>query len=70
MMKIRTALAVIVCGLLAFGYAVSQVAFFGQWAPLYRERVDVPAIRLLALSVVALLVLAPLLRSPEEPKQP
>ncbi len=54
MNTIRTALGAIIMAVLGLGYAASQRAYFAGEAPQYAEKVDTPAVRMLAM--VALLV--------------
>lgn len=52
MKTVRSALALVICLLLALGYAASQWAFFHGQAADYAKRVDTPPVRLLALALL------------------
>jgi hypothetical protein len=69
MKAIRIALSTGVILALALGYGASQLAFFnGTWAE-YSAKVDVPAIRYLALAVLILAVVFAFLPERSEGEQ-
>ena len=52
MKSVRTLLSIVVIGLLALGYAASQVAALGGTAAKYAAQIDSPSIQWLALLIL------------------
>ena len=66
MRTVRTAFAILVIALLCSGYAASQWAYFHGDAAGYAQRVDVPAVRTLALVILVGAILLAFIRDREQ----